>query len=343
MKPVFTPDIVIAGAGIIGLTLALELQLRGASVAVLDTAAATRGASTAAAGMLAAEDPHNPPQLRELSLFSISLYDHFLDRLAKLSGLSVPYQTTSTFQYLDDGTTLTLAEKSVDPRQLAAAALEAARRSRIQLIEHTSQLEISEHPGGISIHPHNGPDLDTKTLVHASGAWFSSQFSSQPSSQLSGRPLITPRKGQLLRVQIPQAIELREVHRSSSIYIVPRTQGPQAGTALIGATEEDAGFDTHTSKADLDHLRHRAVALLPTLGDSTAAPQVEAWAGLRPATADGLPLLGRLPCSNRQWVATGHYRNGILLAPGTAVLLADLLEDKSPAVNLSPFAPDRLT
>lgn len=330
MKPVLTPDIVIAGAGTIGLSLALELQSRGASVAVFDITAATSGASTAAAGMLAAEDPHNPPELRQLSLFSLSLYDRFLERLTSLSGLAVPYQTRSTIQYLDDGSTQRLAEKSVDPRQLAAAALQALRRSNIPLIEHTGQPEISEHPNGISVHPRNGPIIEAKRLVHASGAWF------------SGRPAITPRKGQMLRVTVPRTVDLHEVHRSSSIYVVPRSQGPQAGTALIGATEENAGFDTHVSQSDLDQLRHRATSLLPELGNVTAASQVEAWAGLRPAAADRLPLIGRLPASRHQWMAAGHFRNGILLAPATAVALADLLEDKVCDVNLSPFDPARL-
>ena len=330
MRSVLTPDIVVAGAGIIGLALALELHHRGAIVLVVDTAAATGGASTAAAGMLAAQDPHNPAELSELSLYSISLYDRFLDRFTALSGLTVPYQTTSTLQYFEDGSTLRLAEKSVDPRQLAAAALQAVRSLKIQLIEHTSRLEISEHAGGITIRPEHGRAIHANRLVHASGAWF------------SGPPVITPRKGQMLRLQIPVSLELREVHRSSSIYIVPRTHGPQAGSALIGATEEDAGFDLHTSQTVLDQLRQRAAAVLPTLGDPIAAPQVEAWAGLRPAAADRLPLLGQLPGSRHQWLAAGHYRNGILLAPATAVALADLLEDERPAVDLLPFDPTRL-
>jgi glycine oxidase len=222
-----------------------------------------------------------------------------------------------------------LAEKSVDPRQLSAATLQSVRRSKIPLIEHANRLDISEQSGGISVRPQHGPAIEAKRLIHASGAWF------------SGRPAITPRKGQMLRVQIPASLELREVHRSSSIYIVPRTQGPQAGTALIGATEEDAGFDTHTSQADLDRLRQHAASVLPALGDPTAAPQVEAWAGLRPAAADRLPLIGRLPNSGHQWMAAGHFRNGILLAPATAVALADLLEDKTPGVDLLPFDPRR--
>jgi glycine oxidase len=330
MKSVLTHDIAIAGAGIIGVSLALELSARGASVAILDTASALGGASIAAAGMLAADDPHNPPELHDLSAYSLSLYDRFLARLNELSGLHVPYQTNTTIQYRDDGSFLTLAEKSVDPRQLAAAALQATLRSNISLFEHTRRLNISEAAPGIRVQSPNGPSLLARSLIHASGAWF------------EGSPTISPRKGQMLRVRIPAGLALHEVRRSSSIYIVPRTHGPQAGTALIGATEEDAGFDPHIAQADLDTLRSRAAVLLPELGSADAAPQVEAWAGFRPATSDGLPAIGRLPGTTNQWLAAGHFRNGILLAPGTAAALADLLESKTPAVDLHPFAPSRL-
>ncbi|HEX5283647.1 MAG TPA: FAD-dependent oxidoreductase [Bryocella sp.] len=334
MPPVLTPDFAITGAGIIGLTLALELHARGASVAVLDTAAALGGASRAAAGMLAAEDPHNPAELHELSAFSISLYDRFLERLSASSGVDVPYQTTTTIQYLDDGRVMELREKSVDPRQLGAAALEAVRRSGIPLLENCERIEINKTSGRIALCPLHGPAVAAGRLIHASGAWF------------AGQPAITPRKGQMLRVRLPSNLPLDQVHRSSSFYVVPRIHGPQAGTALIGATEEDAGFDVRTRAADLAALRLRAAALLPALVDSTAAPQVEAWAGLRPAAADGLPLIGKLPGilpgSTPQWIAGGHYRNGILLAPATAHVLADLLEGKPVAINLRPFDPARL-
>lgn len=330
MTSVLTPDIAIAGAGIIGITVALELHARGASVALLDTAAAGAGASTAAAGMLAADDPHNPPELRALSAWSISLYDAFLSRLESLSGRAVPYQTTATVQYLDDGASMRLAERSVDPRQLTAAALEAVRRSGIPLFEHCREIEISAHAGSLALQPHNGPAIGAAHLIHASGAWF------------EGTPRIVPRKGQMLRVKIPSGLTLREVHRSSSIYIVPRTHGPQAGTALIGATEEDAGFDLGTSQPALDDLRARAATLIPALGSASDAPQVESWAGLRPTTRDGLPAVGRLPHSAQQWIAAGHYRNGILLAPATAAALADLLENRTPAVDLHSFDPARL-
>ena len=330
MTPEPAYDVAIAGAGLIGLTLALELHARGASVAVFDAARPMRQSSIAAAGMLAAEDPHNPPALHALSSYSLSLYPAFLRRIATLSGMPVPFQTSTTIQHLDDGTTRVLAENSIDPRQLGPAVLQAARRARVALPEEVEQVDIQEQPNGIHVLPLHGPRLLARQLVHASGAWF------------QGPPaVVKPRKGQMLRVRIPSILALREVHRSQTIYIVPRIQGPQAGTAVIGATDEDAGFDLSTHPADLDRLRARAAELLPAFTSANDAPQVEAWAGLRPRTPDDLPLLGRLPGSARQWVATGHYRNGILLAPATAAVLADILEGKLPAVDLKPFSPTR--
>jgi glycine oxidase len=150
----------------------------------------------------------------------------------------------------------------------------------------------------------------------------------------------------MLRVQLPPALHgLHEVHRGDAIYIVPRTLGSQSGSALIGATIEDAGFDTSTHPRDLTHLRTLAATLLPALSSEKDAPQLEAWAGLRPYTPDRIPLLGPLeglPAQGiRHFVATGHYRNGILLAPATTVLLADLIEGKPPALDLAPFSPSR--
>jgi len=305
------PDVTIAGAGIIGLSLALELHRRGARVTVCDTGAAMNHASTAAAGMLAAEDPHNPATLLPLSRFSLSLYPGFLNRIEALSGLCVPFQTDTTIQHLPQGQILRLAEHSLDPRQIAAALLQAVRSTSINLREHA---------------PSFSPTPDA-LFVHCTGAWF----------EHSG--IVRPRKGQMLRVQVPTDISLHEVHRSEHAYVVPRAQGPQAGTAIIGATLEDVGFDLHTNAADLEHLRTLAAQMVPELASSFAAPQVEAWAGLRPGTVDDLPLLGAF--AHNEFVATGHFRNGILLAPGTAHVLADLIEGKRPPVALAPFSPHR--
>lgn len=318
-------EILIAGAGIIGLSLALELQTRGLQVTVVERNAALQHASTAAAGMLAAEDPHNPLALLPFSRLSLSLYPAFLQRIESLSGLPVPYQTDTTIQYMPDGSTQQLAEHSVDPRQLAAALLAAVRATSIDLREHTELGVVTEdNQGQLHAETNNGAFTADK-IVHTQGAW--------------AHPRVRPAKGQMFRVQLPATFPLREVHRSERIYIVPRTQGPQAGTALIGATVEDAGFDTIVHTSGLAHLRTLAAELLPQLADEAVAPQVEAWAGLRPATADSLPMLG--PLSPGQFIATGHFRNGILLAPATAAVMADLIEGRSPAIDVAPFSPVR--
>jgi glycine oxidase len=322
------PDILIAGGGIIGLTLALELHARGAQVTVLERDAAFSQSSAAAAGMLAANDPHNPPELALFSKFSTEIYPALLARIESLSGLAVPFQTSVAVQYLSDGSSVRLDEHSLDPRQLALALVAAVRATSIDLREHAGDLELADSPGAIYVRDAAGKEFSAPQLVHCNGAWF------------RGAHAISPRKGQMLRVRVPASMPLAEVHRSEEIYIVPRTLGPQAGTALIGATMEDAGFDTTTHAADLARLRALAADLLPELAD---ARELEAWAGLRPYTADGLPLLGALPFSPREFVATGHFRNGILLAPATAVVMADLLEGKAPNIDLAAFSPLRFS
>lgn len=320
-------DILIVGAGIIGLSLALELNARGAQVTILERDTALSHASTAAAGMLAVDDPYNPSALLPLSRLSNSLYPGFLARIESLSGIAVHFQTDTTLQHLAGGTTTRLAEHSLDPRQLAAALLAAVRATSIDLREHTESHIIaqSNHPQ-LRVETTSG-NFTPARLIQTRGAWHD--------------PNVRPVKGQMLRVQLPQNLQLREVHRGEHIYIVPRTHGPQAGTALIGATVEDAGFDLSLHSFDLAHLRQLAAQWLPPLGSEDEAPQVEAWSGLRPTTADELPLLGAIAPRSTHFLATGHFRNGILLAPATAVVLADLLENKSPSVDLAPFAPDR--
>jgi len=329
-------DILIAGAGIIGLSLALELHSRGARVTVLERDTALSHASTAAAGMLAANDPHNPPQLLPLSQYSLSLYPNFLARIESLSGIRVPIQTEATIQYLPDGSTIRLAEQSLDPRQLAAALLAAVRTTSIDLREHTELKFTEEWPRGRGAHTTTGEYHSVKNIVFATGAWAQTRPIHLRNPNLS----VIPIKGQMLRLQIPPGMSLHEVHRNEHIYIVPRTSGPQTGTAVIGSTLETAGFDTTTKSADLADLRARAAALLPAFASETQSPLIESWAGLRPATPDHLPILGHFPYSE-EFFALGHFRNGILLAPATATIIADLIEGHQPAIDLTPFNPTR--
>jgi glycine oxidase len=333
-SPAHEPDVVVIGAGLIGLAIALELSDRSATVTVIDRGRSLGGASTAAAGMLAAEDPCNPPELQPLSRLSAARYPAFLRRIEELSDIAVPFQTETTVQYLADGSTLRLAERSIDPRQLAAALLAAVKATPVRLLEDTHIVALDDSSPNLKIRLSSGPAISTQAVIYAAGAWTSELMIALESDPVS----IAPRKGQMLRVRLPSA--LNEVHRSEGIYIVPRTCGAQAGTAVIGATLENAGFDTSVRADDLDSLRALAAELLPELASKAEAPMVESWAGLRPATPDMLPVLGACARAG-QFIASGHYRNGILLAPATALVMADLLEGKPPIIDLSALSPLR--
>jgi glycine oxidase len=328
--------IVIVGAGLIGLATALELAHRGAAVTVIDQGRSLSMASTAAAGMLSAEDPHNPREIQALSRLSADRYPAFLHRIEALSGIAVPVQTETAHQYLASGATIQLAERSIDPRQLAPALLAAVRATSIRLLEYTHIAAIDDTAQGVHVYLSTGTTIEAHAIIYSAGAWTSHVMST-----LLGNTLpIAPSKGQMLRVKLPSTLPLREVHRSERVYIVPRTHGPQAGTALIGATIEDAGFDTTVHPEALITLRALAAELLPPLASPTEAPMIESWAGLRPATPDALPILG--PCSRpNHFIASGHHRNGILLAPATALIMADLLEDKPPQIDISALSPRR--
>ena len=348
------PDICIAGAGIIGLSLALELHHRGHRVTVLDQGDPLAEASTAAAGMLAAQDPDNPPQLRPLADLSLSLYPAFLDRLYNFSGIRVPFQTHTTLQSLHPNHSsineltpedlshllpaliptghrfILLDEHSLDPRQLAIALLAAIHTTTVDLRPQTSILSTRSANNSIEVTTSTGT-VHSSRFVDCTGAWATT------TSRLCHLQ-ITPRKGQMVAVALPPSLPLHFVVRTSDIYIVPRTTSPGAVRAIIGATVEDAGFDKTVHSADIAHLRSLAVSLIALLAD---APELEAWAGLRPATPDGLPLLGAIPTRSHHHIATGHYRNGILLAPATALVMAQTILAEPTSLDLSSFSPTR--
>jgi glycine oxidase len=321
--------VLVEGGGVIGLATALELALRGHAVTVFERGVAGSGATWAAAGMLAANDAHHPPALVSFAQHSASLYPAFLLRVQALSGLPVPIQTRAVVEYTNGIAASPAPELSLDPRQLAPALFEAVRKAGVQVFEQAEVAAVHEDHNGIQVTLANGSQHAADALVRTAGAW-------------TAHPAISPRKGQMLRVQLPPALRaLDQVHRSGDVYIVPRTHGPQAGSALLGATVEDAGFDTTTHQCALDRLRQLAAQLLPAFADPAAAPQLEAWAGLRPTTPDGLPLLGFSPHSRRILFNTGHFRNGILLAPASAEAVADIIERGNTPANLAAFSPAR--
>ena len=357
-------DVLILGGGIIGLAIALELRLQGASVTVISRSL-TEAATQAAAGMLAPQAEQTPPgPMLDLCLRSRNRYPDWISKLEALTGLETGYWPCGILApefdsassppadppsslpalYLDrptlhrrhPGLSPEVAggwwysqDGQVDNRLLATALLAAGRDRGVDVHEGTVERVLTQGDRAIGVQTSAG-ELRAEHYVLATGAW---------SQALLPIP-ITPRKGQMLAVQVsPEAIDplpLQTVLFGSEIYIVPRRDG----RIVIGATSEDVGFTAHNTAAGIQALLSRALRLYPGLQDFALQ---ECWWGFRPATPDELPILGPSPYENLT-LATGHYRNGILLTPITAALIADwVLRGKAdpllPHFNWQRFQP----
>lgn len=337
---------VIAGGGIIGLATALELAGAGWQVTVFDQREAMSESSRAAAGMLAGLDPENPPELRALAHLSLRLYPAFLARVEALSGRTIPLRTHRTIQggrhrqpdfaplspadlhafapHIDPGGLefFLLEESSFDAWDLAEALPAAVRAAGVILREHTPVLHVRPGSPGVHVETAHG-SVCADVFLNAAGAWASALEASLP---------VFPRKGHMLTVELSGDVQTECVLRTEAIYIVPR--GMKRYT--IGSTVEDAGFARTVEPERIQELFHRAAGLWPPL---RASRIVESWIGLRPASEDGLPILDTT--ADRCWVATGHFRNGILLGPATGRVLAQWMSGGSPEIDLSPFRASR--
>ncbi len=345
---------IICGAGVIGVSIALELRDRGAEVLLLDASEPGREASHASAGMLSACDPETPPALRAMANASAKLYPEFLASLQPFSAADPDYRegTLLVRDSHDAAHTakelgasplpaehvaqmepaLSLAERSafllddasVDPRELMRALLDAAKARGIHLA-HGSPVTKIEVEGGCVTAAHTArARYCAATVINCAGAW-SGQFSPLP---LPTRPV----KGHMLDVIAPPHL-IRHVLRATDVYIVPRT----GGRILIGSTTEEKGFDKRVDTAVIQRLYQAAANLVPALGETRLH---HAWAGLRPGTPDGLPILGATSLRG-YFVATGHYRNGILLAPITAKIVGALVHGEDPGFDLNAFSAVR--
>jgi glycine oxidase len=348
-----TAEVIVAGAGIIGLSTALELARHGFRVRVLEKGRAMSEASWAAAGMLSPHDPTHPPELAKLAELSIRLYPEYLSTVEGLSGCSVRLRTQGAISTDEEGGTSValnaqeaqrrvpglatagrsfhwVEEVSLDPRDLCTALPLAVAAAGVILQEGTEVLAVRSRADSVEITTLNGT-VSAGAFVNCSGAWAAGI--QHPDLQMQPAAGVEPRKGQIFIVHVEPPTDLAYVLRSPGVYLVPRG----GGNIVVGATVERVGFDRRVDPLTVRRLHAQAAELWPPIA---SAPVVESWTGLRPGTSDGLPVIGSAG-RPRCWVATGHFRNGILLAPATGLIMRQLLQGSQPAVGIEAFAPGR--
>jgi glycine oxidase len=219
-------------------------------------------------------------------------------------------------------------DHQVDNLALVRAAAAAVRaRPAIDVRVRAAVMAVRVEKGRVTGVRLAAATVAADLVVLATGAWTATI------GGLPRRVAVRPVKGQMAAL-LPSAPLFRRVVGGRGVYCVPRDDG----RVLVGATVEEAGFDVTVDAAAVEGLLAAAAAVVPGLA---AAPLHSRWAGLRPGTADDLPLLGADPELEGLIWATGHYRNGILLAPLTAEVVTALAEGEAPSVDLTPFAPDR--
>lgn len=366
-------DVLVLGGGVIGLSLAWELSGRGVRVRVIDRGPPGREASWAGAGILppgarAAGDPY-----LQLAGLSHQLHPQWAARLREQTGIDTGYRRCGgVYVARDDAQAAALREAMDDwrRRHIRAEALSlgdlmefepALRRAgrndlrlacllpdeaQLRNPWHLRALQAACERLGVVIEGHVAAEglhrtgdrvaaVETSTGVRAaerycicSGAWTGSLLAG-----LGVDVPIKPVRGQMVLLATGENRMRRIVHVGDR-YLVPRDDG----RILAGSTEEDAGFDSRTTAQEIAELLRFALDLAPGLRDA----QVErAWAGLRPASADGMPYLGRLPGLENAYVAAGHFRSGLELSPGTAAVMAQLILGEVPEIDLAAFAVQR--
>lgn len=318
--------VAIVGAGIIGCAIARELAVRGVACAVLDDRPVGGGATQASAGILAPHvEAHEGGPLLDLGVRSLELYDDWIAAVRRESGLEVEYRRIGTLETGGGRAARAVPEHGyVSAPQLTAALARAAENRGTAF--HRARVGRVERAGAaLRIVTATGPVLADR-IVLAAGAW---------TSAIGGIPTppLRPIRGQLLRLEWTGA-PLTTIVWGPNCYVVPRLDG----SILVGATVEDVGFEERTTPAGIQELLNAVHELLPVTKTSRL---IEARVGLRPATPDELPVIGPDPREPGVIHASGHYRNGVLLAPITAMLVGDLIVDGREDPALRDFRADR--
>jgi glycine oxidase len=364
-------SVLVIGAGVVGAAIAEELAVRGARVSVLDMRAPGRGASQASAGILAPFiESHGDATLLELGRRSLALYDAFVQRASRESGRRIEYARSGTLQvalneaeagdlasskqHLDaagiearwlDRAALAAFEPAVTRSATAAlftpahafvgvsdlvtALVTSARFAGASFENAVEAVEIDPGRDEVTVRA-GGREYHADEVVVAAGSW-----TSRVRIKGATPPPVRPVRGQLLHLQWPaQALLPQPIVWGSGCYTVPWSDG----TLLVGATVEEVGFDEHSTVEGVRDLSAAVSALLP---DAARASIESVKVGLRPALPDRLPAIGTLARAPRVMMATGHFRNGVLLAPVTAKLVAGAIIDGIVDPILASTSPDR--
>jgi glycine oxidase len=358
---------IIVGGGIIGCTIAWELTRSGIHCTLIDKGALNQEASTAAAGMLGAQvETHHPGSFYELCRLSQRLYRDWSHEVNRISGISPQYieegilraaltyedeqELKSRLPWIQDAEWLSAADMlalegglsphirgglrfaqdhQIHPVHLAKALQAGLHKLGCEIREWTPVLSLIERQGRIEGVQTAEGQLFADHVIVCAGAWGSS-LTEPIGLQL---PLF-PVKGQCISLRTEGPV-IRSTVFTKGCYIVPKMDG----SMTIGATQEEVGFNKRCHISAVSELYTKAVQLLPGLDQ---AELVNTWAGLRPGTRDGLPLLGTSIQAPGLTIAMGHYRNGILLAPATGRLIKQQLLGERTDMDLTPFSPDRL-
>ena len=373
-----TTDVAVVGAGVIGLSIAFELARRGREVVVIERDRPGQHASTVAAGLLgtAALPLGEQDDIYPLKLDSLRRYADFVARIESASGMSAGYQDEGTLWIARDAAEdallnqlneerqqrgldsrrVTAAEVGalepnlisglvsglivgddvqVDPRQLLPALAQAAQASGVRIIEQQAVThgDFDESRSRWALASGREFIAECSNVVVTAGPWCDQIANRTPEPHEPLAPSgVGPVKGELLRLRGPDLID--RCIRTTNIDIAQRRHGE----LIVASTKEpEAGWDLSPTDEARDELLDRAYGVLPALRDVELE---EHSVGLRPAVADHMPIIGSAGRPGL-WIATGHYRHGILLAPATAHWLAETMERGETPEMIAPYGIDR--
>jgi glycine oxidase len=361
---------VIVGGGVMGCAAAYELSRRGVAVTVLERSVPGAEASSAAAGILGAQvEAHHPGPLTELGLLSRKLYPGFVKDLERASGISIGYRKCGVLKVAYEARAVTALgrelawqskarlrverltaaalsrrepalcrelaggvwfdeDATLEPRALLSALRVAAERAGAEFRSGSFVKRVSLEQGrAVGVELDGGQVVPGSHVVLAAGSWTS--FLDAPHAD---GPRVVPARGQIVELKTSVPL-LSSVVFGPECYLVPRADG----RLLIGSTLEFVGFRREVTAGAVAKLLAAAIRLLPALADAELSAT---WSSFRPYTSDELPLLGP-SATPGLLLMSGHYRNGILLAPVSAQIVADSVLGKKPLLDLAPFAPER--